>query len=241
MPAIAKTRLDRFISRCEQIPRKDVRLMLAQGRIELDGVRAQSINQVINQFTRVTLDDRVLQSRAACYLMMNKPCGVVSATRDLLHRTVVDLVEQPLAGSLHIAGRLDFNSSGLMLLTNDGAWSRRLSDPETKVTKTYRVGLERPLGQGDIDAFDAGMYFSYEGITTRPAKLVIVSDYQAKVTLVEGRYHQIKRMFSRLGNRVLSIHRCAVGDVMLDPSLAPGQSRPLHVDELQRLSMPDDG
>lgn len=238
MPAIARTRLDRFISRCENIHRKDVRLLLAQGRIHVDGVCARSINQVVDQFTRVTLDDRVLQSREACYLMLNKPCGVVSATCDARHRTVVDLLQAPQATSLHIAGRLDCNSSGLILLTNDGAWSRGLSKPEAGVAKTYRVGVEQPLGQDYIDAFSAGMYFAYEGITTRPAELEIVSDYEAQVRLVEGRYHQIKRMFGRFGNRVLSIHRCAIGEVKLDPALAPGESRPLYPDELDRLGIP---
>ncbi len=241
MPAIARTRLDRFISRCENIHRKDVRLMLAQGRIQLDGMQAQSMNQVVGQFTRVTLDDRVLQSRTACYLMLNKPCGVVSATRDPLHRTVIDLVDASPDHALHIAGRLDFNSSGLMLLTNDGAWSRGLSDPDARVTKTYGVTVQRPLRQGDIDAFRAGMHFSYEDITTRPAELMILSAYEAQVTLIEGRYHQIKRMFGRLGNRVLSIHRNAIGELTLDPALASGESRPLQLDELQRLRVPHAG
>lgn len=232
-----RTRLDRFISERQGVSRRAVRLLLAQGRVLVDGERACSINQVVGQFTRVTLDDSVLQASQAHYVMLHKPEGVVSATRDEHHRTVVDLLPQPFANTLHIAGRLDFNSSGLLLLTNDGHWSRALSQPDTNLSKTYLVRVEEPLASHYVEAFSAGMYFSYEGLTTKPAELKIHSEFECQVRLIEGRYHQIKRMFGRFDNRVMSIHRCAVGSLHLDSNLAAGASRVITRRELDALGI----
>lgn len=222
-----QSRLDRFISRQLGIPRRNVRAILASGRIRINGSPAQNISQVIGQFTHVSMDQQVLQANIPRYIMLNKPTGVVSATKDERHRTVIDLLGERNFENLHIAGRLDFNSTGLLLLTNDGAWSRGLASPEQGIRKQYRVTVDKPLTQNCVDAFAAGMYFDSEGITTRPARLDIISDYVAEVSLTEGRYHQIKRMFGRFENKVLTLHRFAIGTLSLDPELTPGQSREL--------------
>ena len=222
-----RARLDRFISEKLGINRRDVRPLLAQKRVLVDGDLATDMNQVIDDFSHVICDDRVLRANKPVYVMMNKPIGVVSATKDEQHKTVVDLLDRSDKEQLHIVGRLDFNSSGLLLLTNDGRWSRQLSAPENKVTKLYRVTLDKPVTEDYIQAFAEGMYFPFEGITTRPAKLCILSEYEAEITLTEGRYHQIKRMFGRFNNEVLTLHRLAVGQLSLDSSLSPGQSREL--------------
>jgi len=222
-----RARLDRFISEQLGINRRDVRPLLAKKRVLVDGLPATDINQVVDDFSHVVFDNRVLRANKPVYVMMNKPPGVVSATKDEQHKTVVDLLDRPDKEQLHIVGRLDFNSSGLLLLTNDGRWSRQLSAPENKVTKLYRVTLEKPVTQDYVQAFSEGMYFPFEGITTRPARLCIISKYEVEVTLIEGRYHQIKRMFGRFNNEVLTLHRLAVGSLSLDPLLSPGQSREL--------------
>ena len=228
-------RLDRHLSSLLDIKRSDVRLLLAQGRVEVDGITATDINQVINRFSDVRCDGKTTQAHMARYLMLNKPAGVVSATADEQHGTVIDLLEQPWRDQLHIVGRLDFNSTGLVLLTNDGKWSRQLSLPESKLLKRYSVRVEKALTEHHVEAFKRGFYFEYEDITTRPAQLTILGEFEAEVGLVEGRYHQIKRMFGQLDNKVLSIHRFAVGSLTLDASLAPGQSRELTTDELEAL------
>lgn len=228
-------RLDRFLGRTLAIKRADVRLLLARGRVEVDGRRATDIGELIDRFSEVRCDDRLLQSRTPRYLMLNKPAGVVSATRDDAHRTVIDLLETPWKDELHIVGRLDLKSTGLMLLTNDGHWSRGLSLPESKLPKRYRVTVERPLDQAQVDAFRRGIHFGFEDITTRPAELLILGEFEAEVVLVEGRYHQIRRMFGRFDNRVLSIHRFAVGALELDAGLAPGAWRELSEAELASL------
>jgi 16S rRNA pseudouridine516 synthase len=228
-------RLDRHLSTVLDIKRGDVRLLLAQGRVEVDGVTATDINQVITRFSDVRCDGETIQARTARYLMLNKPAGIVSATTDARHSTVIDLLEQPWKDELHIVGRLDFNSTGLVLLTNDGQWSRQLSLPESKLLKRYHVRVEKALTQDHVEAFQRGLYFEYEDITTRPAQLTILGEFEAEVGLVEGRYHQIKRMFGQFDNKVLSIHRIAVGSLTLDTIQAPGQNRELTPAELSQF------
>lgn len=231
-----RARLDRFISSNTGIGRRDVRLLLAQGRITIDGKPASAINQGVDEFSEVVLDQQVLQATSTpCYVMLHKPTGVVSATRDARHRTVIDLLQHPERSKLHIAGRLDFNSTGLMLLTNDGRWSQRLSDPDMHIYKHYLVTLEHAIDPDCVQAFAEGMWFAYEGVTTRPAQLEIIDEHRARVSLVEGRYHQIKRMFGRFNNKVQILHRYAVGGLQLDPSLQAGQSRELTPTELSEL------
>ena len=222
-----KHRLDRFISAKTGTPKSKVRLMLAQKRIYVDGQLATDINQPIDQFSHVALDGAVVQNNTRRYIMMNKPIGVVSATKDEQHKTVMDLlVEKNInTDDLHVVGRLDLNSSGLLLLTNDGDWSRALMSPEKKVAKVYEVTLENPITDECIQAFANGMYFSYEDITTKPAQLEKLSECVAKVTLEEGRYHQIKRMFGRFRNPVVALHRVSIGEIKLDTDLAPGECR----------------
>ena len=212
-----RTRLDRFMSQQLGIKRQAIRPILAQGRIQVDGCVACDVQQSIHQFSHVIFDQQVIQNNKPRYLMMHKPKGVVSATKDLKHKTVVDLLDKNERDKLHIAGRLDFNSSGLILLTNDGRWSRQLSSPVNKIVKRYRVVLETPLDEHYIDAFSQGMYFDYENITTQPAQLKIISSHVGEVSLTEGRYHQIKRMFGRFQNEVLQLHRLSVGIASFRP------------------------
>jgi 16S rRNA pseudouridine516 synthase len=227
-----KFHLDRFIGIKAGIAKSDVRLLLAQKRIFVDGHIATDVSQPIDQFSHVILDDQVLQNNTRRYYMLNKPVGVVSATKDDRHTTVMDLLSEEDAANLHIVGRLDLNSSGLLLLTNDGDWSRALMSPENKVSKVYEVTLENPITQDYIQAFAEGMYFSYEDITTKPAHLEILSEHVARVTLEEGRYHQIKRMFGRFRNPVLALHRVSIGEIKLDDDLAPGEYRALRENEI---------
>ena len=226
------SRLDRFISQNSDFSLSDTRLLIAQRRIVLDGVEAHSIQQKVGEFTHVVLDGNCLKDNKPVYIMLNKPQGVVSATKDCNHSTVLDLIEHPQKSELHIAGRLDFNTTGLVLLTNDGAWSRKISLPETKLAKTYEVTVSKPLGVEYIAAFDKGIYFAYEGITTQPAALEIQTRYTARLSLVEGKYHQVKRMFGFFQNEVLELHRVSVGHITL-AGLDVGHSRLLTAEEIE--------
>lgn len=232
---LSTSRLDRFISAQCKISRRDVRLMLAQKRILVDGIIANNIDDIIDKFSHITLDKKILQANEPSYVILHKPVGVVSATKDDQHKTVIDLLNLPQSvdkDSLHLVGRLDLNTSGLVLLTNDSRWSERLTSPEKKVEKRYRVTLQNKLSDDYIAAFNQGMYFGYEGITTRPAKLEIISSHVAMVSLVEGRYHQIKRMFGRFRNPVVALHRVAIGSLVLTEQLKVGESRLLTPEEV---------
>lgn len=229
--SISRARLDRFISEKCQINRKNVRLLLAQKRVSVDGIIATDIAQPIDKFSVISLDDQIIQQHKALYIMLHKPVGVVCATKDEQHKTVIDLLGTSLTtdekASLHIVGRLDLNTSGLVLLTNDSRWSEQLTSPKCKVAKHYLVMLKNPLSNEYIDAFAKGMYFAFENITTKPVTLKIISQYQAEVILVEGRYHQIKRMFGRFNNPVIALHRTSIGDYVLDKRLKEGESTSL--------------
>lgn len=227
-------RLDRFISQNSVFSLADTRLLIAQKRILLDGQVAHSIQQKVTEFTHVVLDGNCLKDNHPVYIMLNKPQGVVSATKDLKHATLLDLIQHPQKHELHIAGRLDFNTTGLVLLTNDGAWSRKLSLPESKLVKTYEVTLSKPLSDEYIAVFREGIYFGYENITTQPACLEILSEYTAKLSLVEGKYHQVKRMFGFFQNKVLALHRVSVGHISLG-GLEVGHSRLLTIKESAAL------
>jgi 16S rRNA pseudouridine516 synthase len=209
--------------------------MLAQDRVLVNGHIAHDIDEIIDTFSHIILDGQTIQTNSAQYVMLHKPTGVVSATKDSIHKTVIDLLEFSYKEQLHIVGRLDLNTSGLMLLTNDSRWSERLTQPESKVGKRYLVTLKNKLTVDYIEAFANGMYFEYEDLTTKPVKLTILSDYQAEVELFEGRYHQIKRMFGRFRNPVVALHRYAIGNLQLDRQLAEGQSRKLTESEVNHI------
>jgi 16S rRNA pseudouridine516 synthase len=234
--SINHSRLDKFIAQKCQISRRDVRLMLAKFRVQVDGVVAKNTDQIIHHFSHIMLDETVLQANTARYIMLHKPVGVVSATKDIQHKTVIDLLDCEGKEDLHIVGRLDLNTSGLVLLTNDSRWSERITEPSHKIEKLYCVTLQKPLTQEYVEAFAQGMYFEFEDITTRPAKLTILSENMAQVVLVEGRYHQIKRMFGRFRNPVVALHRQAIGSLFLDNALKPGESRELTPIEVLTIS-----
>ncbi len=231
--SISRARLDRFISDKCQINRKKVRLLLAQKRVMVDGIIATNIAQAIDKFSVISFDNKIIQQHKPLYIMLHKPVGVVCATKDDKHTTVIDLLGTLLTPqeqtSLHIVGRLDLNTSGLVLLTNDSRWSERLTSPQSKVAKHYLVTLEKPLTHEYIQAFAQGMYFAYEDITTKPVTLNIISEYQCEVILTEGRYHQIKRMFGRFNNPVIALHRTSIGCYVLEKNLQVGASKTISI------------
>lgn len=227
-------RLDRFVSQHSNFTLADVRLLIAQKRIRLDNVAANSVQNRVTPFTRVDLDGLCLQNTKPVYLMLNKPQGIVSATKDDKHTTVLDLIQHPQRKELHIVGRLDFNTTGLVLLTNDGAWSKKISLPETKVSKTYEVTVANPLNDDYVSKFKEGIFFSYENITTRPADFQLISEFMGRLSLTEGKYHQVKRMFGFFQNEVTALHRVSIGNLSLG-NLPAGRSRLLSASEVNEI------
>ncbi|MFJ3410543.1 pseudouridine synthase [Pseudomonas protegens] len=229
-------RIDRFLSNLPRFNRQQVRVLLVQRRIRIDGQPVSDPKAEVREFSRVELDDEVLQAgKPARYFMLHKPMGCVSATRDPEHKTVLELIHEPDPQDLHIAGRLDYNTTGLMLITNDGNWSRRLTQPQTKLPKLYYVETEQEIGPEYVETFAHGLYFAFEDLTTLPAQLQILGPRSARLSIVEGRYHQVKRMFGHFNNKVLRLHRERMGPLLLDERLASGEYRALSDAEIRLI------
>lgn len=225
-------RLDRFLTRGGSRSGKEVARLLGAGAVLVDGAAEANGLRKIDRFSRVEVEGETLQAREALYLILHKPAGYLSATSDPQHPTVIDLIDHPLRHELHLAGRLDRASTGLLLLTNDGRWSKRVTEPAEEIDKVYRVTTRDSISLATAGVFAAGIYFAYENLTTRPAALEILGEREARLTIHEGRYHQVKRMFHAVGNQVLSLHREKVGPLELDASLGPGGYRALLPDEI---------
>ena len=228
-------RLDRFLSHLPHAGRQQARRWLAAGQVRVDGVLIHDPHRDVTAFSRIELGGQLLQSRQPRYFMLYKPRGYLSATTDLQHPTALDLLDEPDREQLHIGGRLDRNSTGLLLITDDGRWSRHLTHPDKQWAKVYRVETEDPIHPDTASRFAAGIYFDFEAITTRPVRLEQLGSHQVRLWLYEGRYHQIKRMFGRFRNKVLALHREQMGEIVLDPALAPGEYRALTQAEIDSV------
>lgn len=228
-------RLDQFIAQSSGLSRKDAKRAITGQRVTVNGQAWTSANQKLPQQAQVTLDGTPLQLPGERYLMMNKPAGVVSATTDSNHPTALDLLPPDLARNLHIAGRLDADTTGLLLLTTDGQWSHRVTSPRTDCPKTYRVTLDSPLSAEASRQLTEGVHLKDDPRPTRPARVRMVGERTIELSISEGRYHQVKRMLAAVGNHVQSLHRLQIGPVTLDPTLGPGEFRPLTQEEKASL------
>ena len=234
-------KLVRLIAKHRSLGRTGALRAIAAGRVAIDHQSITDTAHEVDRFAKVLLDTDVVQPGVrALYLMLHKPAGVVSATTDPEHQTVIDLIDDPDKHTLHIAGRLDRATTGLALLTNDGRWSKRITEKAFECPKTYLVETVDPINQSAIQAFADGFYFHTENITTLPAELEILDTHRARLTLREGRYHQVKRMFHRVNNRVVRLHRESIGGIRLPEDLLPGQWRPLSQKEMESFAQQTD-
>lgn len=235
LPPHQPQRLDRLISHTSGLSRSQVRRLLKAGAVTVDGQPCLEPDRAVTAGNRVALDGVVLAWPRAHYLMLHKPPGYVCAEGDATHPSVTSLVQQPWAATLHSAGRLDADTTGLVLLTDDGDWSHRLTSPRRHCSKRYRVQLRHPLQSELVQRFAAGLLLNGDAKPTLPAQLELLGSHTARVTLHEGRYHQVKRMFAACSNRVEALHRESIGALQLDPSLQPGQWRELDADEIRSV------
>ncbi|MGD8176428.1 pseudouridine synthase [Marinimicrobium sp. ARAG 43.8] len=225
-------RLDRFVSQCSGLSRKAVKIALRAGRISVNAHREASASLILKATDEVLLDNRVLHLPSARYLMLHKPAGVICATEDPAHQCVIDLLPAELAKGLKVAGRLDIDTTGLVLLTDDGDWNHRLTSPRRACPKVYEVTTADPIAPDTVARFAEGLLLKSETKPTRPAELTLIAANRAQLVLHEGRYHQAKRMFAAVGNRVTALHRSAIGNIQLDPQLNPGDYRSLTATEV---------
>jgi len=220
-------RLDRFVSQAAGISRSQARSLIRRGRVNVDGEPVRDAARHVGEAERVEHAGEILVAPQPIYLMMNKPCGLLSATSDGEQDTVLSMLPPALAARVHLVGRLDKDTSGLLLLTDDGVWSHRVTSPNHSCAKTYLVELAEPLVADAERRLRRGLDLRSEKLPTRPAALQRLDATHARITITEGRYHQVRRMFAALGNRVLALHRERIGGLFLDEALRAGQWRAL--------------
>ena len=233
-------RLDKCLADCGLGTRSEVKSLLKAKRITVNGkVVTNGKVQVNPETDDIMFDGEKIQYEEFVYIMMNKPKGVVSATEDNLHKTVLDLID-PLYFKKGVfpVGRLDIDTHGLLLLTNDGELAHRLLSPKKHVTKIYQARVEGVMTAEDVTAFEKGIVLS-DGTECMPARLDILSTTQdesiVQIHLKEGKFHQVKRMVKACGKTVVDLERLTMGPLKLDESLALGESRPLTEEELESL------
>jgi 16S rRNA pseudouridine516 synthase len=226
-------RLDRFLSRAAGLSRSQSLRAIRQRQVRVAGVPAIDPGAAVSPADTVEYAGQVLSTPEPRYLMLNKPVGYVCATRDASLPTVLTLIDVPRHEQLHIAGRLDVDATGLVLISDDGDWTHRVTAPRHEFPKTYRVSLAEPLSGSGAAQLARGVLLHNEKHRCRPAEIERITDTEIRVTVTEGRYHQVKRMFASVGNRVTALHRERIGAVVLDARLKAGESRALTDEEVE--------
>ena len=229
-------RLDKIISATGKKSRREVKLLVKQGRILVDGVPAAAPEMKVDPaVSEILLDGENIGYQRFTYIMLHKPAGVLSAVEDKRQKTVLDLLPEELQRrNLSPVGRLDKDTEGLLLLTNDGELTHRLLSPRHHMDKVYYARVDGRLEAADCAAFAAGITLG-DGLECMPAGLEILSDSEALVTLQEGKFHQVKRMLAFCGKPVVYLKRLSMGPLRLDEALQPGEFRHLTEDEEKML------
>ena len=235
-------RLDKYLSDMGAGTRSELKKEIRKGGVSIDGEIVKDPGHSVDASSRVIFRGAVIAYDEFEYYMLNKPAGVISASEDAMESTVTDLIAEPKRRDLFPVGRLDRDTEGLLLITNDGALAHRLLSPKHHVDKTYFVVVSGLLNDSDVELFEQGLVLS-DGLECLPADLKILSvsdeEYtsEAEITIREGKYHQVKRMFSSVGAEVLYLKRLSMGALTLDPDLAPGEYRRLSREEMAALGL----
>lgn len=226
-------RLDKLLGSQTDLSRKEARQVIKDGLVTVDGSVIRDPGAPVDpERQSVTVAGAPLLFQEHLYLMLNKPEGYLSATEDRTRKTVLDLVPPELyRDGLFPAGRLDADTTGFVLLTDDGAFAHDILSPKHHVQKTYVATLEDPVTEECLEQVRGGIELK-DGTVCLPAEIRALSEREVELKIVEGKYHQVKRMFAAAGNKVVSLRRTAIGDVVLDERLAPGECRGLTEKEL---------
>jgi 16S rRNA pseudouridine516 synthase len=225
-------RIDKFIGNNTDLSRTLIHAAIKNGCIKRNDDLVIKTNEQMKPDDVIRLNNLIVDNILTRYLMLYKPEGYVCANTDSEHPTVLDLLNLPRKQNLQVVGRLDIDTTGLVLLTDDGQWNHRLTAPNHKCDKCYLVTTAEPISQDDTALFLQGILLKGEAKNTLPATLIHISSHKARVILQEGKYHQVKRMFAALGNRVVSLHRESIGTILLDSRLKLGEYRALTEKEI---------
>lgn len=233
-----KLRLDKFLSELALGTRSQVKSLIAKGHITVNGTMVKRPESKISSTEdTVAFDGQILSYTQYEYYMLNKPAGYISATTDKQHKTVMELITDSNKTDMFPVGRLDIDTEGLLLITNDGALAHELLSPKKHVAKTYFARIDGPVTEKDCESFKKGIDIGEKNLT-KPAELIVKESGQESlvlVTITEGKYHQIKRMFEKIGRRVLYLKRLRMGTLVLDEQLKPGEYRALTEQEKNLL------
>ena len=228
-------RLDKILSDAGVAGRKEIKDMIRAGRVCVDGVPVKKADLKFDETSVVIeVDGAAVETEVFVYYMLHKPDGVVTATEDRDQKTVVDLLSDDLKRrELFPVGRLDKDTTGLLILTNDGDYAHKVISPKSHVDKRYMAKTDGIADESDIKAFAEGIVLR-DGTVCQPAKLEISGTEICYVTLMEGKYHQVKRMLASRGKPVQALHRCSIGQLQLDNALKPGEYRRMTAEEVEK-------
>jgi len=242
-------RLDKYLCDGLGITRKQSGRLIRTGDVYVDGKMTKKAACQVTADTCVMWKEQEVILRGLQYFMMNKPDGFICANTDPMHPTIFQWMDEIGQEKFHIAGRLDIDTTGLLLVTNDGAWSHRVTSPKKKCGKVYRVFLSEPLTEQMIAQLKQGILLHGEDKPTSPAQVEVVYNApesaqdmsdddrltECLLTIYEGKFHQVKRMFFYVNNEVIGLHRESIGTIKLDPELQPGEYRALTSDEIASI------
>jgi|TARA_B100000700_G_scaffold80286_2_gene90415 16S rRNA pseudouridine516 synthase len=229
-------RLDKFLSDTTDLTRSLAKKAMHREEVMVDGVVVKNPATQVGSHNRVSWLGQALALVGVRYVMLHKPAGVECSARRGLYPLAHELIELPKAERMNTVGRLDVDTTGLVLMTDDGQWSHRITSPKRRCEKVYEVTLAESLhgeeAQRAIEAFQEGVLLDGEEQPTKPATLEMLGSHQARLVLIEGKYHQVKRMFAAIGHHVTGLHRSSIGPIELDAALAPGEWRHLSKEEI---------
>ncbi len=228
-------RLDKFLCDALGITRKEATHLLKTKTVTVNDVMQKSGSVKVTEQCVVEWQGNELNVHGPRYIMLYKPEGFVCSHEDGANRIAFELLDEIKMDKLHFAGRLDVDTTGLVLITDDGKWSHRITSPKHKCEKTYRVWLVEPVEDDYVEKFKEGIQLKSEDGLTLPAHLEVRAEREVLLTIHEGKYHQVKRMFAALGNKVEALHRERIGDIEMDESLELGEYRYLTQEEVDSI------
>lgn len=223
-------RLDRFVCKSTQLTKTQAVQLIVSAKVIVNGIPIIDEATQVHENNHITLNGQTLQPRPFRYILMHKAANTISSNIDEKYPSLFNEIQVDNLAELHIVGRLDVDTTGLVLITDDGRWSFNITAPKYHCEKVYRVGLSRPIADDVALLFKQGVQLQGEQNRTLPASLNIISAHDVRLTITEGKFHQVKRMFSAVNNRVISLHREKVGPLALDINV--GQWRYLTADEV---------
>jgi len=227
-------RLDKFVCKSTELNRAAATAMISGGCVAVNNAVVCDVATQVHENNHISLNGKTLIARASRYILMHKPADTICSNIDEVYPSLFNYFDVANASELHVAGRLDADTTGLVLVTDDGRWSFNIITPAKHCQKVYRVGLSRPISDDVTVKFAHGVLLQGELQLTRPAILKVVSPKEVLLTITEGKFHQVKRMFSAVGNRVVSLHREKIGSIQLDVEV--GLWRYLTDDEVNSFS-----